>query len=86
MLKFICIMTLSIQPLFAAHGDGRANMDRQQERYEDDKPTLYDLNQGDFNDDEPNWNRTDRQQDQAEGGSCSDGSCKRHHKLIIEDD
>jgi hypothetical protein len=75
-----------IQPVFADRGGGRGNMDRHQERYEDEKPTLYDLNQGEFEDDEPNWNRVDNEHSENGSGSCSDGSCRVHRRLVIEDD
>lgn len=89
MLKWICVFTIGIQPLSAdqGHRDGSANMDRYQEQYEDEKPTLYDRNQGEMEEDSLNWNRAHREDDtQAEAGSCSSGSCHKHRKLQIEDD
>lgn len=86
MLKWICAFLLAFQSLCAAHGNNRANMDREQERYEDDKPTLYDLNQGEFEDDSPNWDRSYTDHNGHEEGSCQSGSCKKPHRLHIEDD
>ncbi len=87
MLKWICIFVLAIQPLCADRGNGRANMDRRQEEYEDEKPTLYDVNQGEFDDSVPNWNRpyNDDENDHDQQ-SCPGGGCRKHQKLYIEDD
>lgn len=86
MLKWICLFVLAIQPLCAAHGNNRANMDRESERYEDDKPTLYDLNEGEFEDDNPNWDRTVRNDNGHDDSSCPGGTCRKLHRLHIEDD